>query len=126
MKRTIEWLDAELDPINREIAYPLDKAKSRYEVREICKEGYLILNKKPFYEGDTSGWLKFAVMSWFGSNLDDSDVLLKCLFHGDGPYGVLREPRHFYFGDGDGYLFYPEASVIQAGFEALKEFYDFQ
>lgn len=125
MKKGIDWLDWEiLDYGCKEVAYPLDKAKARYEVRNICDGGYLILNRAPFEPGDDSGWLRFAVLDWLTSDCDESNVYMRCLFHGDGPYGTLHEPRHFYFGE-EGYLFYPKASVIKSGLDALSEFFDF-
>lgn len=119
----IEWLDSEVDPQHDdEKVYPLDKAKAKYEVREICKDGWLVLNWD-----EQKLWLKFAVLGWCTSDSDGSNVLAEQVFYGEGPSGNLRECRHTWWGEnGGGYLFYPKAKVIKAGLDALAEFYDLE
>lgn len=112
----IEWLKNRIDPIHGDRVYPLDDARERFTVRELMPNAYLVLN----FEND---WLKFAVLEFSSSNVDGSETMLSCLFHGEGPGMGLRECRHTWWGE-DGYLFYPDGRVIAAAFAALSEFFD--
>lgn len=117
----VGWLDSEIDGPQEDMrVYSLDKARARYEVREICADGWLVLN----WDEDRF-LLKFAVLHFYSSEMDDSNVRTQCVFHGEGPVGNLRECRHTWWGeDGEGYLFYPPGKVITSGLKALSEFYD--
>jgi hypothetical protein len=120
----VEWLDSEVDSSLDEQVYPLDKAKARYEVRDLCQNGWIVLK----WDKEKS-WLKFAVLQFCTAEHDPSDtrgysnIKAYCVFYGDGPSGSLRECRHTYWGE-DGYLFYPDGRIIAAAFKALSEFYD--
>lgn len=117
-KKPIDWLAfAATRDWNNEWEYSLAKIKEKFEVREVCHEGYLVLFPQDEY------WLRFAVMGWHSEDEEGIPTIYP-QFYGEGPSSVLREPRHFYFGE-SGYLFYPNAKVIKAGLEALREFYDF-
>lgn len=60
-----------------------------------------------------------------GENVDG--VKVDIVFHGSGPGGAkgvtLRELRHTYWGE-DGYVFYPNGTLIAAAFAALGEWFD--
>lgn len=107
----------------RDIKYGyLDYLKASYSVREICEDGWLVL----YREEDHQDWLHFAVMQFYHSDSDGSNIRLSCIFYGDGPTS-LRELRHTYWGnegDGSGYIFYPNKKIICSAFEALTEFFD--
>lgn len=65
----------------------------------------------------------FALFDW--SYEDESGSYYHRIFHGSGPSGSLREPRHIYWGDEQGYTFFlPLSSVIKA-FDVLKKYFDF-
>lgn len=117
----IEWLDSEPSPCgNADTVYPLDKAKARFEVRDLCRDAWLVLK----WDADRL-WLHFAVMTFHSSDGDGKNTVMKPQFHGEGPSQNLRECRHTWWGDnGDGYLFYPQGPAIIAGFKALSEYFD--
>lgn len=118
----IDWLDNHKDDFgNGDVTvYPLDKARARYEVRDLGHEGHLVLKWD-----EQKLWLHFAVMTFYCSDGDGKNVMLVPAFYGEGPSANLRECRHTYWGeDGNGYLFYPDGRVIAAAFKALSEFFD--
>ncbi len=115
---TISWLEKGLDTLNNDTVYSLDRARERYEVRELGYGGYLVLNHEP-----ATLWLNFAVLEFHSSEADGGNVQLSCVFHGEGPSSSLRECRHTYWGE-SGYLFYPDGRIIAAAFKELAEFYD--
>jgi hypothetical protein len=123
--KPIPWLESEVEidlMDNREAVYSLDKARAKFEVREICHDGYLVLNwDHP--PGEKRLWLKFAVMNFYTSDCDGANTALVCVFHGEGPSDCLRECRHTYWGE-SGYIFYPNGELIAAAFKALSEFFD--
>lgn len=128
MSYAINWLKSEpIEVGGDDRVYNLDEIKKSFEVREISPDGWLVLNDDSAEGGvKYSGWLKFAVLSFHSSGMLVENIGATLVFHGEGPSGHLREPRHTYWGDeSSGYLFYPRAKIIVAGLEALKEFYDF-
>jgi hypothetical protein len=122
------WLEFKADMMNGEPCVSLDEVKAKFEVRDICEYGWLVLNPKPWDDSKNKydGWIEFAVLEFLYGDSSFDGVHCKVVIHGGGPSSSLREPRHFYFGEnGDGYLFYPSKKVIEAAFKALEEFYDF-
>lgn len=125
----IDWLDSETGvwgSNHAETLYPLDKAKAKYEVRELEPGwGWLVIKK---HADPDNSWMYFAVLQFHHSDGDDTNVMCEPVFHGEGPGGKndpLRECRHTWWGeDGKGYIFYPRGSLIAAAFQALSEFYD--
>lgn len=117
--KPIDWMDHVFDGIDKDPYYPLISIEEKFEVVNLCKDGWLILNKKDDL------WLDFAVMDFGFSDVDNKNIHLSCICHGGGPIGNLRECRHTWWGqEGDGYLFYPNGKVITAAFKVLSEFYD--
>lgn len=115
----IDWLEAETEKSScDDVLYSLDKVKVAHEVEKLsCQhDSFLVLNKKDEH------WMKFAVLSFYQSNTDGSQMTLIEVFHGEGPTG-LRECRHTYWGD-SGYIFYPHKSVIISALEKLSQYYD--
>lgn len=115
----IDWIKhGEKDHLN-EMNYSLDKLKEEFDVRELCEDGWLILNMD-----ENKLWLKFVVMQY--SDCDGTNTFVKTVFHGYGPSDNLRECRHTWWGDSneEGYIFYPKADIIIASLNALKEFYE--
>lgn len=114
----IEWLDSEVEDMNSVTVYPIEKARKRYEVRELPMGGHLVLNPNEH-------WMKFAVLQFYTSESDGTNEMGSCVFHGEGPHDALRECRHTWWGEEcDGYLFYPNGQLIAGAFEALSEFFD--
>lgn len=119
-----EWLDAANNPSGAGVVYPLEEARAKYEVQEICDNtwAWLVLNWAP-----DRLLLKFAVLELYEAFLDGEKkevTLTTLVFYGEGPVGNLRECRHTWWGDDDGYLSFPSGRVIMAAFEALAEYYD--
>lgn len=112
------WLSATLSDDSKTPIYFMGQIKEKYEVTQLNKDGYLVLNWCP-----DKFWLQFAVLTFYSSDLDGSNVWCELLFNGHGPSDSLRECRHTYWGE-NGYVFYPNAPVIVAAFEALSEFFD--
>jgi len=122
-RERISWIKSEEHYWDKEERiYSLDWIKENFEVREVCKDGYLVLN---WGEDPDRLWLKFAVLSFDSSQVDDSKVMLSLIFHGEGPSSNLREFRHTWWGDENGYIFYANPKVICSALLALSEFYDF-
>lgn len=65
--------------------------------------------------------VEFVVLSWCSASDQGSEY--EHVFHGYGYSGALRELRHSYWGE-DGYIFYPQASVITSALTMLKEWFD--
>lgn len=115
----IDWLEHEISPVNDEdILYSISAAQEKFEVRQLNRNGWLVLNWD-----ETKFLLKFAVLEFAFSDADGGNIRGQCLFHGSGPTGSLRECRHTYWGE-DGYIFYPNGPIISAAFKVLAEFYD--
>jgi len=121
----IKWLDSEPDLADgTTFYYHLVKAKNRYEVRKICNEAWLILNWDALHHKERL-FLRFAVLQQYSSDISGESIQTKCVFHGEGFSGNLRECRHTWWGEnGEGYIFFPRAMVIKAALEMLGEFFD--
>lgn len=115
----IDWLE-KVDNHNKDgFAYPLDAAK-KFEIVDLCCGGKLILNID-------ENKIDFAVMEFYSSGVNDTNVLLSEIFHGVGFAGGLRECRHTYWGGdwgGEGYVFYPNGKIIADAFEKLSKYFD--
>lgn len=72
-------------------------------------------------ERDTA--VSFVVFAFSSSNVDGTDAVYECIFHGNGFAGGLRELRHSYWGE-DGYVFYPSATLIAGAFKELQRWFD--
>lgn len=117
---SLDWLTPVPDASGSiEEVFALDEATLKYVVLSLAPGGWLILNwdKEHF-------WLKFACVEFVSSDLDGSGTQVRCVFHGTGPTEGLREFRHTWWGDGNGYLFYAPREIITAALKALDEFYD--
>jgi hypothetical protein len=77
--------------------------------------------------------VEFAVLGWSGGPSTDvrtNEVVApstyEMVFHGSGPSGGLRELRHTWWGapDDGGYLFYPDFTLLEAAFKALRKWFD--
>ncbi len=73
---------------------------------------------------DEGAWIVWALFERDGAD-DDGDVDYSLVAHGCGISGALREARHTYFGERDGYLFYVNPGLIAWAFEQLREWFDF-
>lgn len=113
----IDWLKI-VKNYNGDDAYTLDSAKD-FEVVELFQNGKLILNfdKNKFI-------LNFAVMSFCSSDMDGENILLSPVFNGSGCLGNLRECRHTWWGDEDGYVYYPDGRLIKDAFDKLSKYFD--
>lgn len=113
----VDWLgDAGGSDIDS--TYSLGKIKAQFDVRELTRDGWLAL-----HWDEERIWLKFAVLEFHTSDVNNENILVSCLFHGEGPTGSLRECRHTWWGE-DGYLFYPDGAIISAALKALSEHFD--
>jgi len=70
-------------------------------------------------------WADWALLSWAGESESGDDVRWELVAHGTGVSSNLREPRHTWFGDGDGYLFYVDPKILAWGFKILEKWFDF-
>ena len=121
MSSSIDWLVSKDSIANDNRVVDLAYAKQHFEVRELCPDGWLILNRNDGF------WLKFAVVQFHCSYDEGGQEVTEVepVFYGEGPSEGLRECRHTWWGEnGGGYIFYPKAKVIKAGLDALSEFYD--
>jgi hypothetical protein len=119
-KSSLDWLTPVPDPSgSEECVFSLNEAQDKFIVTELGSTGWLILNwdKEHF-------WLKFACVEFSSSAHYGVSTLVRCIFHGCGPTTGLREMRHTWWGDGNGYLFYASREIITRAFKVLDEFYD--
>ncbi len=112
----IDWLEHD-SIVQDEPLFDLSYLKEKYEVHSISESGYIIINDQK------DDFVKFAVMSFYMSDLDDSNIKVSLVFHGEGPSGALRELRHTWWGD-NGYVFYPNADIICNSLQFLKKYFD--
>lgn len=80
-------------------------------------------------EHDDDGELSASKVSiaLFDSEGDwDDDEWFRCVFHGYGYAGGLRELRHTYWGEADraGYIYYVNARLIADAFAILRRWFD--
>jgi len=119
---TVDWIDSKEKSLvhDNDFVYSLDYLKKTFEVVEIIKDRGWIVFKWDAEDGK-DGWIKWAVMDWYGSWNNKQFVNVE--FQGEGPSGSLRECRHTYWGE-DGYIFYPNGPLITAAFQELSKYYD--
>lgn len=67
-------------------------------------------------------WIDFCLFE-FNTGIDDK-TLLKKIWYGSGISGNLREFRHSYFGDGDGYVFYAPLEAMALSIGVLRKYFD--
>lgn len=120
----IDWLKDCLhgDSDEENTYYALDKCRT-FNMIELAgpSNGWLIWSQDETF----SLWIRFAVFASGGSDLDDSNVRMNCIFHGEGPSGNLRECRHTWWGENsEGYVFYPDGDIICAAFKVLAQWFD--
>lgn len=111
----IDWLESVVNHNKDGFVYPLEAAK-KFEIIDLCCGGKLILN----IDDNT---IDFAVLEFYSSGINDTNVLLSEIFHGVGFSGSLRECRHTYWGE-DGYVFYPNGKIIADAFKKLSIYFD--
>jgi hypothetical protein len=73
---------------------------------------------------DDRAWLEFAAFYFTASDFDGSNILVECFLKGDGPSDILRECRHTWWGDENGYMFYVNKKNIVAVLNRLSDFFD--
>lgn len=113
----MDWLEKEIELSNtKDPLFSLDKVKEKYTIKSINNNCWLVLN---FIE---EHWLKFAILEFYSSKVDETDIKTIVLFHGEGSTG-LRECRHTWWGK-EGYIFYPNGKNIAESLMALSEFFD--
>lgn len=75
-------------------------------------------------EGD-SIYIEYALFDYStGDCSDGTPALMKCIFHGYGFGGGLREMRHTYFGQEAGYVFYLPTQALIDSLKILQEYFD--
>lgn len=94
-----------------------DMEKHYKQVIELSGNCYLFLSIEDEF------CMQFALMQNYGE--DGDNIFLIRIFSGSGTRGSLREMRHIWWGDEEGYTFYlPGKSVIEA-LTKLQEYFDF-
>lgn len=68
-------------------------------------------------------WIRWALLENAGG--DNAGAFYSCAMSGEGPAGSLREPRHTWFGEGNGYIFYVHARLIAETFRRLEYWFDY-
>lgn len=113
----IDWMTPHKCEVNDidEPVYSLKEARQGNEVKEL-DGGWFVYNIRDNLH------VQFAVFHL--SYGDDKDTMMSCVFHGTGPSGSLRECRHTWWGDDEGYVFYPPGRLITQAFQCLSEFFD--
>ena len=101
-------------------AYLMHLVEQRYTVEPLPRGFFVLKNKDDL-------WIEFAVLEDVGGYIAEDHSTItegRCVFHGGGPSGNLRECRHTYWGKEDGYIHYPHGPLITAAFKRLSEFFD--
>lgn len=100
------------------IYYDLSKIADPYEIvrLEDCN-GVLVLKEKDCC-------LEFALLEQSVSG--DSYVYYTIIFHGYGMTDCLREFRHIWFGDEEGYSFYLNINAVRKAFDYLEKYFDYE
>ena len=113
----IDWLKPHVSIVNDDgdTVYSLKEARQGNEVKEL-DGGWFVYNIKDDLH------VNFAVFHLAYS--DDKDTMMECVFQGSGPSGSLRECRHTWWGDDEGYVFYPPGKLIAQAFQELSVFFD--
>jgi hypothetical protein len=102
--------------------YSLDEIKEKAtEVIKLPSGGWLALYK----QDDGHEWYHYGLFQFAGAESDgDKNTMVEKIFIGQGPSGNLREMRHTYFGEKDGYIFYLPMKMIREAFDVLSKYYD--
>lgn len=99
--------------------FDLSKIPEGYQLDCLIENDFWVChNYKP------NGWMDFAFLAFAYSDIDYKNTCAEIMMLGGGPTGALRECRHTYWGDKDGYIFYPKARHIRAALDWLEKFYD--
>ena len=99
-------------------SYLLEELREKFEVVDLGINAVLVLNKKQ------GNWIRFAVMEFSHGTGDGKENYMSVIFHGSGPSEGLRECRHTWWGEGDGYVFYPNGRTISLAFKELSKYFD--
>lgn len=78
------------------------------------------------YDGEWT--VQWALLEWCTSNMDGSSPTYDAVAHGMGfssPSGSVREPRHTWFGDENGYVYYVNPALLAWAFSVLGRWFDY-
>lgn len=111
--------------------YSLDEIKKTAdEIIEVDSNHWLAFkNELSFHDEKPNDLqncsLAFALFEVAQCEGDDINTLVNIVFCGDGPTGSLREPRHMWWGDEEGYTFYLPAKAVIKTLQILEKYFDF-
>lgn len=71
-------------------------------------------------------WGEFVVGLFNSSNVDGTDISYGIFWNGCGTLEPLRELRHSWFGDKDGYVFYLNKNIIFDAIDFLNQYFDME
>ncbi len=107
------------------ICYSLDEVKKKYrEIIDIDSNHWLVFGSaygEPLLENCS---VQFALFEFYMSNCDGSDTKVSVIFHGSGPSSSLRECRHIWWGEKDGYTFYLPGEAVIKALKHLEKYFD--
>jgi hypothetical protein len=103
-----------------------DVVYSAEEVREFAQE---------LHDLGSGNWLaissdkdkfiyNFAMFSFYSRDVDGAEEYWSRIFEGTGPSSSLREFRHTWWGEGDGYVFYLPIDATIKALTILKKYFD--